>query len=633
MSTKEEVAALMANSDPEAKISLLKKAVVTVTKQKQMLEHHNQQLQEQMATIGGELAQMQEENQNLQRRLKAVELDAERKIKQAAASGKSWMGLASLVPGMEAGDHKSGTKKGAAKSATGFNLSPEDQEKIIMENENVHKQLFELKSTYETEKREWDAKRSQQGAELQALQAEVMELRGHLDATRQAHERLNVQHITQKALVQFCHYFFTLSRQHPTLCSTRQKVCTFSIVPELTEESKRTPPREISEELSGGTVTAVATYFRTLLDAISVFIIALRDSFGTHITTTTSGNIHCYKDRLTTLLEAHNVRKADVLAHLQSLESTVANATSSAAALTQLMDSQGLLLSSVEQWLTLLLEHSRLVINACFITQCNTDNDDLQKNNATKVEMMSQSLMEALATVRGILNAAAFIFKDSEVVMRRNECSSVEWILALERFWWEGCNASQYLESAMVQVSKVLREWTQGIRSGTTKTSLKFIAELAESTIAHFHMYKTDEQGNSEENISYQTTPSLLPSIETILPELDADTFPSINNVEDDEIIHTLSSTDLSAICYHTQMNFTLMDLAAKSSALENAQKKVNRLEAINQQQMDESERMRKALQDQIRLLSEKLIQYTNSEDQVKGRVMMQATSHLQMDQ
>ena len=47
MSNKEELAALMASDgDYEKKISLLKKAVVTVTKQKQEIESRQAQLQE-----------------------------------------------------------------------------------------------------------------------------------------------------------------------------------------------------------------------------------------------------------------------------------------------------------------------------------------------------------------------------------------------------------------------------------------------------------------------------------------------------------------------------------------------------------------------------------------------------------
>lgn len=616
MSTKEEVAAMMANSDAETKISLLKKAVVTVTKQKQVLEQQNEQLRQQMTSIGEELARVQEENKNLQRKLKTVELEAERKLKQAVATSKtSWKGLSSFVSGADGTDGLLNAKKVLSTSAasTGINLSPEDQEKIVLENENVHKQLFELQSNYETHKREWETQCSQQKAELQVLQAEIMELRSLADAMKQAHEQLNVDYVTQKALVNFCHHFFTLSRQ-PVQCRNRQSGTSLTVVPSLRQEYQTTVPHEVSGNLARGTVRAVISSFKTLMEAISVLVTSLRDSFGSHLASTTSGNIRCYKDRLITLLGVHIEQKTSLLRHAEKLEVALANPTPSDETMTEVLITQNQILSSVERWLTLLLEHARLLVDACFMMGGGNQNGNANAGKPTLVETMTHSIMEALAAVRGVVNSVRFICSDSHTVMSQESYDSVEWMIALERFWWQGCGASDHLQGAMGKLAELLRELTSSILPSPLRTVLQHIAEFTESfakrvqncnTASAYVSDNHTHKGMWLPNMSYaQPREEIQQNIVTAAPTI----------LDENEVLQALYSTDLSAICYHTQMNCVLLELANKCSIIESSQKKIHRLEAIQQQQHDETERMRNAFQSQIRLLSEKLVEYTNNE-------------------
>ncbi|RNF26538.1 uncharacterized protein Tco025E_01311 [Trypanosoma conorhini] len=602
MSSKEEVAALMAHGDAETKISLLKKAVVSVTKQKQLLEQHNKQLQDQMAAIGEELARVQDENMELRRKLNAAEgeLEAGRKRGHFTASMKTTLrGLSSFVTGADGEDGGAAAKR-LRGAELPLRLSSEDQEKLVAENESIHMQLFDLRKTYEDERQGWKVESERLSSECAAVQEEVAELRSLLDSTTNACDRLNVACTRQAALAQFCHHFFVLSWDDAEAPRRLRAV----MAPSLATKRGGVPPREVREELAFGTLSGVAAFIRTLMSAVSVLVASLRDSFSTQIRGITLTDMRCYRDRLSTLLEAHGVQKASVLFHLTELEEAFTASLGPDEKLTQMQRLQGLLISIFNNWLEMMCEHVRLIVDACKKAE---GSDVTERRNDTQVVIESTTLgaIGTIAAIRGSLEALQRLCDNSCTLFKQQACDSTEWLLALERFWWEGCGASSSLRCAVESLREQLQEMSLSVTSNDhVRAALQFMCKSLE-TFASRAWSPT------------QAVPRLPTSGVSGTPPLpdsppDATSTCGFAPADNRELVAALAAADRAAVCYHTQMNYTFLELAEKQEALANAQEEVRRLLSLNQQQAEGADREREAFETQIRLLSDQLVEYSN---------------------
>ncbi|KAH9599147.1 hypothetical protein LSM04_008023 [Trypanosoma melophagium] len=614
MSSKEEVAELMAHGDAETKISLLKKAVVSVTKQKQVLELHNKQLQDQMVAIGEELAQVQEENKALTRKLRKMEteLEAERKRGHFGASVKTtWKGISSFVTGAD-GECQSSSSGAKRSKGTGvpMNLSPEDQEKLVSENESIHMQLFDIKTRYEDKQRKWMTENERLTSELSVFQAEVTELRSLLDSTANACDHWSVECTKNAAMAQFCHYFFVfawdINKQRKKQIEEQEeqeKRLSVVVSPHLMRNRGGVPPREIREELATGTLNKLSSFLRTLLSGVSVLVASLRDSFGPHVKGATLGDIRCYRDRLTALLEAHGSRKASVLFHVKQMEDAFSASVPPDEKFMHMLQAQTILFSSLDEWLMLMCEHIRLLVDASVttgnITNSNSDTNELIHHKQTIIEPIVRAAIQTVASIRGSLIAVNQLCSDSHELLRRESCDSAEWLLALERFWWEGCSASKSLQKELATFEHLLQDLSTAITSDPIRTALQFICKSL-GTVASYARRNNMTEVSSQERA---VVPSLLDLLEA----------EGVGSVENKEVVATLAAADRAAVCFHTQMNLTLLELAEKQEALINAQQEVQRLEYLNLQKTNDAERMREALEEQIRLLSEQLVMYTES--------------------
>ncbi|RNF03889.1 hypothetical protein TraAM80_05485 [Trypanosoma rangeli] len=598
MSSKEEVVALMAHGDAEAKISLLKKAVVSVTKQKQMLEQHNKQLQDQMAAIGAELARVQEENMTLRRDLNAAEgeLGVGRKRGHFAASVRTTLkGLSSFVTGTDGEDGGA-----AAKRTRGAELSPEDKEKLVAENETIHMQLFDLRKMYENERQQWKTERERLSSECTAMQQEVTELRKLLDSTAHACDRLNMECTRQAALAQFCHHFFVSSwntAEHP------QRIHVV-MAPSLATKRGGVPPREVREELALGTLTGVTAFIRTLMSAVSVLVASLRDSFSTQMRGITLVDMRCYRDRLSVLLEAHGVQRAGVIFHVTELEEALTATAAPDEKLTQIQRVQGLLISSLNNWLGMVCEHVRLIIDACMKVESHNLTEH-KKDKQAFIESATLGAVSTIAAIRGSLEALQDVCDTSCTLFKQQACDSTEWLLALERFWWEGCGASSSLRWAVESLREQLQEISKYAPSNDhVRAALQFMCKSLETFASR--AWSTKREVTCLPTSEVPRAPSLVdhPANPTITCG-----FASADN---EELVAALAAADRAAVCYHTQMNYTLLELAEKQEALANAQEDVRRLMSVNQQLAEDANRAREVFETQIRLLSDQLVECSN---------------------
>ncbi|EKG01554.1 hypothetical protein TCSYLVIO_007445 [Trypanosoma cruzi] len=607
MSSREEVAALMAHGDDKAKISLLKKAVVSVTKEKQILEQHNKQLQEQMAAIGEELARVQDENEALRRKLSAAEAAAaaERKRGHFAASMKTTLkGLSSLVTGTDGEEGGTASRRPKA-SELPLKLSQEDQEKLVTQNEAIHMQLFDLKKKYEDEGEMWRKERERRSSECAAMHEEVTELRSILESTAHSCDQLNAECTRQAALVQFCHHFFVLSwdnaenaRHH------QQQQLHVAMAPSLTTERGGVPPREVGEELATGTLTGVAAFIRTLMSAVSVFVASLRDSFSTQMNGITLSEVRCYRERLSTLLEVHEVQKTTLLFHVNELEDAFTASATPDEKITQIRRLQGVLISAFNNWLGMICENIRLLVDACKKAGSHDPNEHRKEIQAV-VESTTLSAVGTIAAIRGSLEALHQLCENSCSLFKQQGCESAEWLLALERFWWEGCGASLSMRRAVESLRNQLRDIsTSSANSDHVRAALQFMCNSLENFAARAWCATKD--------VGLQPTtsvPHVSPSVDVPSNTTNPCDFASADNRE---LVAALAATDLAAVCYHTQMNYTLLELAEKHDALADAQREIERLLSLNQQQAEDAERVREVLETQIRLLSDQIVECAN---------------------
>ncbi|EKF32962.1 hypothetical protein MOQ_003181 [Trypanosoma cruzi marinkellei] len=606
MSSREEVAALMAHGDDKAKISLLKKAVVSVTKEKQLLEQHNKQLQEQMATIGEELARVQDENETLRRKLSAAEAAAaaERKRGHFAASMKTTLkGLSSFVTGTDGEEGGTASRRPKA-SELSLRLSQEDQEKLVTQNEAIHMQLFDLKKKYEDEGEMWRKERERRSSECAAMHEEVTELRSILESTAHSCDQLNAECTRQAAFVQFCHHFFVLSWDNAENVNQHQQQLHVSMAPSLTTERGGVPPREVQEELAIGTLKGVTAFIRTLMSAVSVLVASLRDSFSTQMNGITLSEVRCYRERLSTLLEVHGVQKTTLLFHLKELEDAFTALAAPDEKLTQIHRLQGVLISGFNNWLGMICENIRLLVDACKKVGSHDPNEDRKEIQAV-VESTTLGAVGTIAAIRGSLEALHQLCENSCTLFKNQGCESAAWLLALERFWWEGCGASLSMRGAVESLRNQLRDIsTSSANSDHVRAALQFMCNSLEIFAARAWC--------ATKNVELQPTksvPQVSPSVDLSSNTNNHYDFASADNRE---LVAALAATDLAAVCYHTQMNYTLLELAEKQDALANAQQEIERLLSLNQQQAEDAERVREVMETQIRLLSDQIVEFAN---------------------
>jgi hypothetical protein len=369
MSNKKELAALMASDgDYEKKISLLKKAVVTVTKQKQDLEGKQTELQEELRSATQRLMELQRENTALQRKVKSLEtqLEQERGSGGSAFGQNMLKGLSSIMGSSDArGRGGGGGGRGAGRGGSGMKLalSAEDVERLVTENEQLHREKYTYKTKLEDFQRAATKDADKLRAEVAQLQRDLAELHGTLDIVTGRCDRLNADYLMERAVGDFCRHFFAAalhySKEETTCGSTTDGVPVVVVElrwpasprPQITPLQSPSPPFSTSvqqgelfskeQEGSGSArssadlipvevretvVNALQSSYgtiKTLLRGVFVLIVVLREQLPLRERATV-GDLECLRDRLSVFLDAHTIKKDRLMFLLEQLETSLA---------------------------------------------------------------------------------------------------------------------------------------------------------------------------------------------------------------------------------------------------------------------------------------------------------------------
>ncbi|KPI86774.1 hypothetical protein ABL78_4143 [Leptomonas seymouri] len=737
MSNKAELAALMAsNGDYEKKISLLKRAVVTVTKQKQEVESRQTQLQEELRTSTQHLMEVQRENTVLRQKVKTLETQLEQERSSGSAFGQNMLkGLSSIMGSNDAGGRggggggRGGGRGGRGGSGPQLALSAEDVERLVTENEQLHREKYTYKTKLEDTQRTSAKDMANLKAEVAQLQKELGELHSTLDTVTGRCDQLNADYLVERALADFCRHFFVVALSNnkerlalqggvemvaelrwPTASRTQQRESSLPPSSRSAFQVESLPlgncpascsgamPVEVKEQVVHALQSSCGTV-KTLLRAISVLIVALREKLPRGERATVS-DLDCLRDRLSVFLDAHAIRKDCLMSLLESFEAYLANlleprdgAAEGGDVLTAetLVEAQVEVLQLFLEWVGLLRAQTPLLVESCasYLPPNQTYNLRVGRSEeahyregavqpatttdrAEFVEEMTKYGYATLASVEGALTAVQVLIQrspeayysslravdaeggvspnrslESKADESANEANSsppaalshamdVCTLLALQRFWWEGCASVRVLRTSVRGLDSGIQDLAEGCNKSEVRDTLQYLSKCLRSLIAASIDTELIGEGaeavmEAEQPIRYlygcgtccvpggasQQLPSRSPSCATAAANglgHDSRFFLSSSSAEAyEEILVALAAADRAAVAYYTQMNYLYREMADKEDALQTAAEAVQEMKRLLEMERAESEHTRQTMQTQISVLSNQLIEMADT--------------------
>lgn len=204
----------------------LSKAVLTLTKHKQRLEEEHLRLLQQMARTQEELDSAHRENALLRTKLSSAQNSVAELQKKTPPSlphntlgedrkgggtlphlGQQMLkGLSSLVTASE--NSLPGPPSFVPSSAV---LGPEDVGKLVEENENLHRKLFDLRTKYEKTLAEWKREISEKEKSRMDSERKLCELREQLKELKSLYHHVDHESIVDRSMLRVLEHFFKFS--------------------------------------------------------------------------------------------------------------------------------------------------------------------------------------------------------------------------------------------------------------------------------------------------------------------------------------------------------------------------------------------------------------------------------------
>lgn len=709
MTSKQEVAALMASDgDHEKKISLLKKAIVTVTKQKQEMEAAQQQLQEELRLSRDALAESRRENTTLQRRVQTLESQLEQARSSGSAFGQNMLkGLSSIMGSVDgsSGGERHGSQ---AKAKDGqLLLSPEDVNRLVKENEQLHMQVFTLKVKLEETQRGLQAETQRYQSELGQLQGELQDLRGLLEATTKACDDLNASCALQQAISDFCHGYFELA------------LPSISTSPSASTAGRRPPPAAAAAEqdrflltwppASGPSSVSTAVQpvdvpasivqhllsccevVKTLLTAVTVLAVTLREQLP-RFHRSTVGDLRVITERLSRFIDAHSVKKDRMMYLLEQLEKALSSCdamsdetdercgteealsgempgvSTSFVKPLDIIEVQVDLIHLLIEWLALLRLHAPILIDSCvaylppdhsFSLRTIADaqalgsgmtaayaqpvTDVVEVERSVFIEGVTRTASQTLASIQGSLMAVeCFIAKSpyycrsgASFVQPQNSTEAcddgsaapphhreaptvlpdkrdVARLLGLQQFWLNGCNAVRLLHQSLPPLSAAIANVAEACNKSEVRDTLQYIgkqlqciraASVGSARATQCPVGGEEAWMRSAPDDAPRGKPLTCPGGYPLAAEDSA--IGAASGVTDH--LTALAAADRAAATYYTQMNHLYLALAEKEDQLFRTEEEMTTIRAQLQTDRYETALMQKALEEQIKLLSNQL--------------------------
>ncbi|KPA80628.1 hypothetical protein ABB37_04819 [Leptomonas pyrrhocoris] len=748
MSNKAELAALMASDgDYEKKISLLKKAVVAVTKQKQEIETRQTQLQEELRTATQHLTEAQRENAALQRKVKTLEAQVEQQRSSGSAFGQNMLkGLSSIMGSNDAGGRAGGRGGRGSDTRAQLALSAEDVERLVTENEQLHREKYTYQTKFEDAQRTGTKDAENLRNDVARLQRELGELHGTLDTVTGQCDRLNADYLVERALGDFCRHFFVAALrrstasltslggaevvaelQWPAAPRTQPQPAPSPLSSSRNDLPAESPPSPSSPALLSGAMPAEALEqvvralqsscgtVKTLLRAISVLIVVLREQLPRRERATV-GDLECLRDRLCVFLDAHTIKKDRLMYFLEQLDTHLASllipidavAKDGAAPTAEtLAAAQDEVLQLFLEWLGLLRAQTPLLVESCvsYLSPGHTytlharrgatsghSEEDVARpaltspsrtttDRAEFVEEVTKYGYATLASVEGALTAARMLLQRSPTAYGsspravnaegdvprngrvlgdevdavgdtdqlntppRGAASSVVEVgalLALQRFWWEGCTSARALHTSARVLDGGVQDLAEACNKSEVRDALLYLSRCLRSLAtasADIELREKDTEavmeavrpakcfcsgGCGEGGVSGDAStklPSAASSRAATAAVVAANGHGRDGRISllpasaeaYEEVLVALAAADRAAVAYYTQMNYLYRELADKEDAVQTAAEAVRQMKKLLEMERTESEHTQQTMQAQISVLSNQLIEMADA--------------------
>ncbi|GET90517.1 hypothetical protein, conserved [Leishmania tarentolae] len=541
MPSKEELAALMASDgDFEKKISLLKKAVVTVTKQKKEVEERQTQLQGELSTATQQLAEAQRANAALQRKVKSLEAQLEQERSSGSAFSHNMLKGLSSIMGNSDGNNRGGARgeRGAANDQ--LSLSPEDVERLISENEQLHRQIYTFKTKLEEVQQSSAKDVEKLRSEVTRLQRDTQELRCSLEASTASSDLLRADYLTERALGDFCRHFFVAEL-------LRSQQGQESFLPGTTVEmrwpAKRSSSNSAAATFSDSlpevvrervvlTLQNAAGTIKTLLRGVSVLAVVLQEQLPSRERATV-GDLECLRDRLSVFLKAHTAKKDDLMQLLEQLDSQLSalqqsgeEGCSTVVSADAFAEAQDTIMQRVLEWIGFLRAQVPLLVESCVsilpydhsytihtahVSPGNGDGIAAPRRTTVErgefVEEVTRNSYAILASIEGSLTAMRMLVQGSPTAYSRcyNDGSrgaippeppslketlkltssseatqphlDLSSLLALQQFWWEGCASLRSLRASIGALSSGLVDVAEACNKSEIRDALNYFCK------------------------------------------------------------------------------------------------------------------------------------------------------------
>ncbi len=527
--TVEGAAAAFAEGDADKKISMLKRAVVNLTRHKAELEQQCAAHVAKVSTLEAQLGHSQQQNNALLATVQSnsIEIDAlKKKIAAATAAASSsnvassvasaaLKGITNLIPLGNSGADNSGDKNSArgpvvATAAGRLALSAEDQQRMFEENEALHIQMFELKSNLEGQIRALSKTNASQAASITSLKAAAAQSEASAASSKQELEAL--RHAAREDRM-IAHFLMSSSQLRLAACDSNNKEDSNDLFSPMVCASPGYLDRHTAQFLS----TKIDHYlemFTSLLSGVGTLITALDDSARRIPRSANADENQAVRERLRLLRDAHQGSREAVASAIGSIRDCLSSPASSS--WSKLEECVQALVRSATMWLTA-IRHNVPILVDCAVALLPRDHSVFVFGRGTPlqaagsrdvyVSLLSESLGDVVsAAIGAIRTAGALVGRIPAAVSFSASSSSVrgsemlDWCVLLWWVLWRGCETSCRLAMSCSTAHTLMSEMAQHCSDDRAQIALDYLARIVQA-VADTSAVKDDARtsANSEE--------------------------------------------------------------------------------------------------------------------------------------
>lgn len=610
------------DAEPAKKIALLKKAVISLTKQKQALESDNAALTEKLAMLGNALTAAHDVENDLRRQVADMERELARRAAQkpstdvtptnnkvgaAALAGvatlKGFLGVGAspqLIPE---------TSPLTTQAPSNVSSSSDDRDRLHEENESLHIQIFELKTQRDQERKAAEMKLKSLERDVAAMQKTAMEVERQRNVLQAQCEQLSAETDELRAQELFCRTFLQLDAKEKPHEEHKN-----IIVRPATSLLKAEVPLALSQNSAQG-MQRLVDAAEALASSVLMVMVSCRECWGErHAAATQHSSLTATRSVEEQQLSAwivHVASKRDLLVtKMSSLRDLVVREvydyTFFAHTEIEVLQCLEDMIAPLVQSLPLLVEGSVPLVGRTCAFAVDAELAETSPTDAATVSVSRDALLDLLVHhVRTALMERRGMLRLVQSLLLRRAKSTVfaSQAPAWSSLWWDSLVALENIaqrrhltrdgaRGTPVLVAAV-HAWSRAVVDQRLKTALESIVRLLTSAAVWRPMRVLfAPEARCQAPLPVVDLGDASRAIEPLLKQVDA-----------------------AALSYYTQFQHAVVEIAERKAAQERAAAEERRLVAQVAALEDEVRSVSAAYSEQIRLLSDQLTLQNGTSD------------------